>query len=171
MGNTLIRLLSRLDTSFQLTANSLNSASYEHVFVPNVFVFRFPKDKVLRRLWTVALRRRHFKPNDRSVICSRHFKTEDFDLTGQTTRLRERVVPSVFVFSKCPTPSASVRYGLLLSCWDVFARVNCKAKKNYAFTAGAQTQDNKDITESCYTACSTATTSTPTTSHSHPQRH
>lgn len=29
MGNTLIRLLSRLDTSFQLTANSLNSASYE----------------------------------------------------------------------------------------------------------------------------------------------
>lgn len=69
---------------------------------------RFPKDKVLRRLWTVALRRRHFKPNDRSVICSRHFKTEDFDLTGQTTRLRERVVPSVFVFSRCPTPSASV---------------------------------------------------------------
>lgn len=79
------------------------------VFVPNVFVCRFPKDKVLRRLWTVALRRRHFKPNDRSVICSRHFRTEDFDLTGQTTRLRERVVPSVFAFSKCPSPGASVR--------------------------------------------------------------
>uniref|UniRef100_A0A671TGL3 THAP-type domain-containing protein n=1 Tax=Sparus aurata TaxID=8175 RepID=A0A671TGL3_SPAAU len=62
-------------------------------------VYRFPKDKVKRRAWTAALRRRDFKPNDRSVICSCHFKSDDFDMTGQTTRLREGVIPSVFGFS------------------------------------------------------------------------
>uniref|UniRef100_A0A3Q3IUG1 THAP-type domain-containing protein n=1 Tax=Monopterus albus TaxID=43700 RepID=A0A3Q3IUG1_MONAL len=60
---------------------------------------RFPKDHVKRQTWTLALRRRDFVPNDRSVVCSSHFKAEDFDRTGQTTRLREGVVPSVFVFS------------------------------------------------------------------------
>lgn len=95
--------------------------------LPNTFLFptfptcRFPKDKLLRRLWTVALRRRHFKPNDYSVICSRHFRTEDFDLTGQTTRLRERVVPSVFAYSKVPAPSVSVRHSLLRERREVLA--------------------------------------------------
>lgn len=168
MGNTLVII----QTGPQLSTNSLKSASYERLFVPNVFVCRFPKDKVLRRLWTVALRRRHFKPNDRSVICSRHFRTEDFDLTGQTTRLRERVVPSVFAFSKCPSPSASVRLQFASIMLGHFCAGKLLSQKtNVAFTAGAQTQDNKDITESCSTACSTATTTTPTTSHSHPPRH
>ncbi|XP_029006033.1 THAP domain-containing protein 2-like [Betta splendens] len=60
---------------------------------------RFPKDKFKRRAWTTALRRRNFVPNDRSVVCSCHFKTQDFDRTGQTTRLRAGVSPSVFTFS------------------------------------------------------------------------
>ncbi|XP_022064239.1 THAP domain-containing protein 6-like [Acanthochromis polyacanthus] len=61
---------------------------------------RFPRDKLKRQIWTVALRRRDFEPNNRSVICSHHFKSEDFDRTGQTTRLREGVIPSVFMFTK-----------------------------------------------------------------------
>ncbi|XP_067360234.1 THAP domain-containing protein 2-like isoform X1 [Channa argus] len=60
---------------------------------------RFPKDKVKRRTWTAALRRRNFEPNDRSVVCSCHFKSEDFDKTGQTTRLKEGVIPSIFSFT------------------------------------------------------------------------
>ncbi|XP_026162535.1 THAP domain-containing protein 6-like isoform X2 [Mastacembelus armatus] len=56
---------------------------------------RFPKDRLIRRAWRKAIRRKYFEPNDRSVICSTHFKKEDFDRTGQTTRLREGVVPSV----------------------------------------------------------------------------
>ncbi|XP_031143471.1 THAP domain-containing protein 2-like [Sander lucioperca] len=55
---------------------------------------RFPKDKVKRQAWTVALRRRDFEPHARSVVCSCHFKPEDFDMTGQTTRLREGAIPS-----------------------------------------------------------------------------
>uniref|UniRef100_A0A3P8NW63 THAP-type domain-containing protein n=1 Tax=Astatotilapia calliptera TaxID=8154 RepID=A0A3P8NW63_ASTCA len=39
-------------------------------------------------------------PNDRSVVCSCHFKAEDFDRTGQTTRIREGVIPSVFLFTR-----------------------------------------------------------------------
>ncbi|XP_070705598.1 THAP domain-containing protein 6-like [Pempheris klunzingeri] len=68
---------------------------------------RFPKDKVKRRAWAVALRRREFEPSDRSVICSRHFKDEDFDRTGQTTRLREGVIPSVLTFPGKVSPSIS----------------------------------------------------------------
>ncbi|XP_005949806.1 THAP domain-containing protein 6-like isoform X2 [Simochromis diagramma] len=61
---------------------------------------RFPKDKVKRQLWKMALKRRDFEPNDRSVVCSCHFKAEDFDRTGQTTRIREGVIPSVFLFTR-----------------------------------------------------------------------
>uniref|UniRef100_A0A669BH93 THAP-type domain-containing protein n=1 Tax=Oreochromis niloticus TaxID=8128 RepID=A0A669BH93_ORENI len=48
----------------------------------------------------MALKRRDFEPNDRSVVCSCHFKAEDFDRTGQTTRIREGVIPSVFLFTR-----------------------------------------------------------------------
>uniref|UniRef100_A0A3Q3JKN7 THAP-type domain-containing protein n=1 Tax=Monopterus albus TaxID=43700 RepID=A0A3Q3JKN7_MONAL len=60
----------------------------------------FPKDKVRRKAWTLALRRKDFVPSNHSVVCSCHFKPEDFDTTGQTTRLREGVVPSIFAFPR-----------------------------------------------------------------------
>ncbi|KAG7272101.1 hypothetical protein CRUP_008281 [Coryphaenoides rupestris] len=70
---------------------------------------RFPKDKVKRRAWKAALRRRDFEPNDCSAVCSCHFNPEDFDRTGQTTRLKEGVIPSVFAFPghPCKVPSIS----------------------------------------------------------------
>uniref|UniRef100_A0A7N8XID9 THAP-type domain-containing protein n=1 Tax=Mastacembelus armatus TaxID=205130 RepID=A0A7N8XID9_9TELE len=52
----------------------------------------------LSREWALSLRRKDFVPSDLSVICSSHFKPEDFDRTGQTARLKEGVVPSVFSF-------------------------------------------------------------------------
>ncbi|KAM9323702.1 THAP domain-containing protein 7-like isoform 2-T2 [Pholidichthys leucotaenia] len=57
---------------------------------------KFPKDKDRRFLWKAALRRKDFEPSNCTVICSHHFKPEDFDRTGQTTRIREGVVPSIF---------------------------------------------------------------------------
>uniref|UniRef100_A0A3Q0T2C1 THAP-type domain-containing protein n=1 Tax=Amphilophus citrinellus TaxID=61819 RepID=A0A3Q0T2C1_AMPCI len=57
-------------------------------------------DKVKRQLWKVALRRRDFSPSERSVVCSCHFQAEDFDRTGQTTRIREGAIPSVFGFTR-----------------------------------------------------------------------
>ncbi|XP_048865577.1 THAP domain-containing protein 2-like [Brienomyrus brachyistius] len=97
---------------------------------------RFPNDKLRRQAWTAALRRKGFEPQSRTVICSCHFKPEDFDRTGQTTRLKEGAIPSVFKFpdhlsklsstsgtcrtykkaaTECPRPPASGLGGLHLS--------------------------------------------------------
>ncbi|XP_057695834.1 THAP domain-containing protein 6-like isoform X2 [Corythoichthys intestinalis] len=57
---------------------------------------RFPKEKQIRKQWEVALRRQNFVASDHSVVCSAHFKPEDFDRTGQTVRLRIGATPSVF---------------------------------------------------------------------------
>uniref|UniRef100_A0A3B3RLA0 Si:ch73-130a3.4 n=1 Tax=Paramormyrops kingsleyae TaxID=1676925 RepID=A0A3B3RLA0_9TELE len=58
----------------------------------------FPKSRERRRKWEVALRRDGFAATDRTLICSEHFKTEDFDRTGQTVRIKDGVVPSIFSF-------------------------------------------------------------------------
>lgn len=63
---------------------------------------RFPKESDLRKEWVKALRRKAFFPSSSSRICSLHFLPEDFDRTGQTVRLRDGVVPSVFSFSTPP---------------------------------------------------------------------
>ncbi|XP_069006107.1 THAP domain-containing protein 6 [Embiotoca jacksoni] len=59
---------------------------------------RFPKDKASRRQWEVAVRRKGFSASETSVLCSDHFKQEDFDSTGQTVRLRDGAKPSFFSF-------------------------------------------------------------------------
>ncbi|KAM4570618.1 THAP domain-containing protein 6-like [Fundulus diaphanus] len=58
----------------------------------------FPKNGKMRRLWELALRRDGFVANDRSLLCSEHFRSEDFDRTGQTVRLKDGVVPNIFNF-------------------------------------------------------------------------
>ncbi|KAG7508147.1 hypothetical protein JOB18_004183 [Solea senegalensis] len=58
----------------------------------------FPKTRERRRKWEVALRRDSFAASDRTLLCSEHFRSEDFDRTGQTVRLRDGVVPSIFNF-------------------------------------------------------------------------
>ncbi|XP_037542157.1 THAP domain-containing protein 6-like [Nematolebias whitei] len=57
---------------------------------------QFPKDPGLRKAWILVVRRRDFKPSNKTVLCSSHFHDKDFDRTGQTVRLRERVIPSIF---------------------------------------------------------------------------
>ncbi|KAL0994975.1 hypothetical protein UPYG_G00130160 [Umbra pygmaea] len=43
----------------------------------------FPSDKQRRQSWTIALRR-GVRAKDRTVLCSCHFRPEDFDKSGQT---------------------------------------------------------------------------------------
>ncbi|XP_053198455.1 THAP domain-containing protein 6-like [Scomber japonicus] len=57
---------------------------------------KFPKD--VRKKWEVALKREGFTASDSSVVCSEHFKQDDFDRTGQIVRLRDGVIPSIFSF-------------------------------------------------------------------------
>ncbi|XP_066578234.1 uncharacterized protein LOC136768083 [Amia ocellicauda] len=65
---------------------------------------RFPKDPVRRRQWREAIRRQTadrklWEPSKNSVLCSRHFTLDMFDRTGQTVRLRDNAVPTVFHFA------------------------------------------------------------------------
>ncbi|XP_035857017.1 THAP domain-containing protein 6-like [Sander lucioperca] len=52
----------------------------------------------MRRQWELALRRDGFVVSDRTLLCSEHFKSEDFDRTGQNVRLKDGVVPTIFNF-------------------------------------------------------------------------
>ncbi|XP_034088755.1 uncharacterized protein LOC117557164 [Gymnodraco acuticeps] len=63
-----------------------------------VAVVRFPKTGERRRQWELALRRDGFVSSGRTLLCSEHFRSEDFDRTGQTVRLKDGVVPTVFNF-------------------------------------------------------------------------
>ncbi|XP_037830583.1 THAP domain-containing protein 2-like isoform X2 [Kryptolebias marmoratus] len=86
---------------------------------------RFPNDKERRQAWTTALRRKGFQPKDRTVVCSCHFKPEDFDRTRQTTRLKEGAVPSVFKFPNRLSklgPSSSSRTSLTAENRNKFPR-------------------------------------------------
>uniref|UniRef100_A0A3Q1CIZ4 THAP-type domain-containing protein n=1 Tax=Amphiprion ocellaris TaxID=80972 RepID=A0A3Q1CIZ4_AMPOC len=56
---------------------------------------RFPRDYGLRRKWEVALRKEGFAANDEWVLCSDHFKPDEFDRAGQICQLRPGVIPSV----------------------------------------------------------------------------
>ncbi|XP_013857161.1 THAP domain-containing protein 2 [Austrofundulus limnaeus] len=75
---------------------------------------QFPKDPGLRKAWILAVRRRDFKPSNKTVLCSSHFHDKDFDRTGQTVRLREHVIPSIFEsfpdhLKKAPVKTRSTR--------------------------------------------------------------
>ncbi|XP_024921290.1 THAP domain-containing protein 6-like isoform X2 [Cynoglossus semilaevis] len=59
---------------------------------------KFPKDKEMRRKWEISLQREEFTASNTSVLCSEHFKQDDFDRTGQIVRLRNEVIPSIFSF-------------------------------------------------------------------------
>ncbi|CAN9500127.1 unnamed protein product [Ophioblennius macclurei] len=69
---------------------------------------KFPKQKAARRQWEAALRRRGFSASSSTVLCSAHFRREDFDTTGQIVRVRAGVKPSVFCFTKRPQPRGTM---------------------------------------------------------------
>ncbi|XP_069475995.1 THAP domain-containing protein 2-like isoform X2 [Ambystoma mexicanum] len=64
---------------------------------------KFPKDPARRTAWVAAVRRiadggLPWSPSTSSSLCSAHFKEEAFDRTGQTVRLRQEAVPTIFNF-------------------------------------------------------------------------
>ncbi|XP_014667353.1 PREDICTED: THAP domain-containing protein 2-like isoform X2 [Priapulus caudatus] len=59
---------------------------------------KFPKDDQRRKEWTESLRRKDFQPSEASSLCSEHFTDDCFDRTGQTVRLRDTAIPSIYNF-------------------------------------------------------------------------
>ncbi|KAG2461587.1 PRDX1 protein, partial [Polypterus senegalus] len=69
-----------------------------YVATTHATVLRFPKEIHLRNQLEVAHRREGFSANDTSRLSSEDFRQEDFDCTGQTMRIRNGALPSVFRF-------------------------------------------------------------------------
>ena len=44
------------------------------------------------------MRRENWKPTKSSILCSDHFRAECLDRTGQTCRVKEDAVPTIFNF-------------------------------------------------------------------------
>ncbi|XP_031441158.1 uncharacterized protein LOC105907132 isoform X3 [Clupea harengus] len=62
---------------------------------------RFPKDPTRRLQWCAAMGRRSsdhrlWSPSINSVLCSKHFTPDMLDCTGQTIRLRNNAIPTLF---------------------------------------------------------------------------
>ena len=69
--------------------------------------FIFPTDKSQRKQWTHAIRRdegKNVQISGSTKVCSRHFKTEDFQrsLSGSKINLKPGVVPTVFSWRTSP---------------------------------------------------------------------
>uniref|UniRef100_A0A3P8WTI6 THAP-type domain-containing protein n=1 Tax=Cynoglossus semilaevis TaxID=244447 RepID=A0A3P8WTI6_CYNSE len=82
---------------------------------------KFPKRVDIRKQWEVALKRNHFSATRASVLCSAHFRPEEFDCTGQTVRLRDGVIPSVFTFPAHLQKVGTLNY---LNLRDIITYVN-----------------------------------------------
>ncbi|XP_077536391.1 uncharacterized protein LOC144148749 isoform X1 [Haemaphysalis longicornis] len=81
---------------------------------PGTSFHSFPKCEKLKRLWVLATKRANWWPSKTSLLCSAHFKSDDFthdpsivDQLPRTARMTRRLkpgaVPSVFAHSKPPS--------------------------------------------------------------------
>ena len=101
------------------------------VLLDVLWLYRFPKNGTLRSRWVSALRRDNFVPSKSAVLCSEHFKAEDFDRTSQcVVRMKIGVIPSVFLcFSKPPhsenEDTPTTHYKINKTYWTKFT--NCRA--------------------------------------------
>ncbi|CAB3245397.1 unnamed protein product [Arctia plantaginis] len=67
---------------------------------------KFPRDKILREKWILAIRRVNFQPSEYSKVCKKHFKKEDYRLPKESTVkypahvLKKDAVPSKFSWNE-----------------------------------------------------------------------
>ncbi|XP_060587731.1 THAP domain-containing protein 2-like [Ruditapes philippinarum] len=60
---------------------------------------KIPKDDTLKKQWIFNIRRdegEHFKISSTTVVCSKHFKQEDYTWTPVRKCLKQTAVPTVF---------------------------------------------------------------------------
>ncbi|KAM4795911.1 THAP domain-containing protein 2-like [Rhinophrynus dorsalis] len=64
----------------------------------SVSFHRFPSNIKRRTEWLKYVNRENFFPGFNTFLCSKHFEESCFDRTGQTVRLRENAVPTIFIY-------------------------------------------------------------------------
>ena len=74
-----------------------------HLTTHTYFSFpRFPKDPDRLKEWCVRIRRddhgKLWTPKGHAFLCCKHFSEDCFDRTGQTVRLHEGALPTIFDF-------------------------------------------------------------------------
>ncbi|KAJ8307431.1 hypothetical protein KUTeg_015515, partial [Tegillarca granosa] len=78
---------------------------------PNLSFHRFPPPGPKRNMWIWAIRRDLgplFNISDETVVCSKHFRSEDFKWTPVRKTLKPEAVPSIFNWSKVTEPRRKI---------------------------------------------------------------
>ena len=66
-------------------------------------LYEFPKDRRLRKRWIIAMKRDKWIPGSGARLCEDHFQEPDFfSHNGKIRRLKAKVIPSKFFFTKTP---------------------------------------------------------------------
>ena len=117
----------------QRSVNEFSDTNFQASPHSSVLTFsRFPKDEARRRAWVAATKLANFTPSKHSYLCSCHFEARCFDRTGQSVRLRDWAVPTMF---NLPPHLTKVRIAVrttkcfpsmdnLRSTWNKFSRVS-----------------------------------------------
>uniref|UniRef100_A0A8C4QPT3 THAP-type domain-containing protein n=1 Tax=Eptatretus burgeri TaxID=7764 RepID=A0A8C4QPT3_EPTBU len=97
----------------------------------------------IMKQWLANMKRANYVPSKSAVLCSDHFEDFCFDKTGQTTRLRDYAVPTVFKFTKdmkkvrdsCNFILTSHTVRLISVAWFEFVGVPSKRPRRSAESA------------------------------------
>ncbi|KAJ8307895.1 hypothetical protein KUTeg_014542, partial [Tegillarca granosa] len=80
---------------------------------PNLNFHHIPKDPDVRKQWIIKIRRdegTHFKITPSTVVCSKHFKPEDYkSWTPVRKVLNKNAIPSIFDWSKEGNPRRALK--------------------------------------------------------------
>ena len=75
-----------------------NSSDKEHCKINSISFHRFPlKEPNMLNRWIIQIKRKHFSPNEHSVLCSEHFENENFENIAPPNKrriLRKESVPT-----------------------------------------------------------------------------
>ena len=116
-----------------------------------VYTFSFPhKTPQLLHKWIQNVNRQNWYPAQKSLLCSDHFLPEMLDRTGQTVRLRDGAIPTVFSHRIISQSSSDIN----------------ELTKNYAVQYDYSYYKNAASETATDKSCSTMSTETTDTSRS-----
>ncbi|CAI6354769.1 unnamed protein product [Macrosiphum euphorbiae] len=82
--------------SVVLTWTSKHSILQLNNYFTKSFMYRFPRNNILKEKWIVAIKRHNFIPTYHR-ICHIHFTENDFVERPDLKRLKETAVPTLFI--------------------------------------------------------------------------
>ncbi|XP_078532720.1 THAP domain-containing protein 1-like isoform X1 [Lissotriton helveticus] len=109
---------------------------------------RFPLDAERRKKWLCQLNRKNYTPSRHTFLCSKHFEDFWFDRTGQTIRLRENAVPTIFSFPKNTRKKVAVPQDTITKKTTSVSESKLETESNDIQTENSHCEDH-DVSISC----------------------